>query len=586
MVSNGVSPRVWPVLLTLALLPACGDDSEASEDTGTNGESSSGTTNDPSSDDTTSVGGSTGIDDGSSGTTSDETTGGELPEPLVWQSDCVTAGYDLLRLHPDLQCTGIDVPLDWSTPDGDTIPVAALRIPAQTDTRVGTLWALDGGPGGSGLGYAIDEALIAEFTGAGWDVIIPPHRGTFSPLLECNVAFDSPQCRMELEAEWGEGLPHFNTLEAARDVGELIRREQLEGEPAVVYGISYGTYWGQFYASEFPTQANAIVLDSTVPTSIDITTQEYTVQSLAEQLLQACVDDAECGAQVGYASGAAFSQAVIDALDNGECGTGDPGAWEDSNHRFLLGQLINQRTARNYVPLLAALLARCDPALSTLANDAMGQLFGVGGGSLRPIEQFPFGRGLASDADPQGNGSPPPFDLMFSGPLQMVTIATSMLWAEADPTQVQLDTPNHFATLGFDSLMGTVAADWNELPKVEFEREFQSQTPMLVLNAHYDLQTPYPWAEIVAEQHGATLVGFSDGSHGVTGSGSGGKSLAGESCARAMMLAFMADPTAPVDTSCAEALPQVDVTLQRPDLAATSMAVFGTDDPWSLLPEL
>ena len=580
--------RFRPLLLSsLATLIACVNDSPA-EASGTEGATTSGGSS-TSTIDTTAADTSSGVGPDGSSSGGETTTGGEDPiEPLLWQTDCLASGYDLRRLHPDLECTAIEVPLDWDDPQGETIVVGAVRIPAATEQRVGTFWTLDGGPGGSGLGYPLDLGWRDEILQAGWDIIIPPHRGTFSPYLEC-ASFDylGADCRAELEAEWGDRLQHFNTVEAARDVGELIRCERRsEDEPVVVYGVSYGTYWAQFYAGEFPTQANAIVLDSAVPTDADLALEEYIVQDVAEQLLQACVDDPVCGARVGFESGEAFSAAVLQAFDDGDCGVGDVGLWEDSDFRLVFGQLMNSRTVRNYIPLMAAMLSRCDPALSEAVSNAANSLFGTLGAPVRPVERYPIGRALVDDHGPVADGNPPGFDQLFSGPLQSTVIATTMLAAEATPEQAELDAMNHFASLGFGTLMANIKASWGDLPKVEFDRDFVSQTPMLVLNAHYDLQTVFPWAEIVAQQHGAPLVEFADGQHGVTLSNTGGKSLEGESCARSVMLAFMEDPEAPIDDSCAEALPQIDVNLERTDLAGTSMAAFGTDDPWSLLPPL
>ena len=323
-----------------------------------------------------------------------------------------------------------------------------------------------------------------------------------------------------------------------------------------------------------------------MPTDADLALEEYIVQDVAEQLLQACVDDPVCGARVGFESGEAFSAAVLQAIDDGDCGVGDDGLWEDSDFRLVFGQLMNSRRVRNYIPLMAAMLSRCDPGLSDIVNNATNALFGSLGNQVKPVERYPIGRGLVDDHDPIANGTPPGFDQLFSGPLQSTVIATTMLTADATPEQAELDAMNHFASLGFGTLMANIKASWDDLPKVEFDRDFVSQTPMLVLNAHYDLQTVFPWAEIVAEQHGAPLVEFADGQHGVTMSNTGGKFGNGESCARSVMLAFMEDPEAPVDDSCAQSLPQIDVNLERPDLAATSTAAFGTDDPWSLLPPL
>lgn len=581
------------LLLSLTATLACSDDAAVSdteaeaETSGTTSPTTGPATTTSLSTTTQGTSGESGMDESSTG---DDTTGGgePPPDPLLWQADCEVASYDLARLHPDLECAAIEVPLDWDAPQGETIVVGALRIPTTAEDRIGTFWALDGGPGGSGLGYALDEGWHEEIRQAGWDIIIPPHRGTFSPLLSC-VSGDylAADCRAELDDEWGDGLQHFNTVQAARDVGEFIRRERLgEDEPVVVYGLSYGTYWAQFYAGEFPTQATAIILDSAVPTDADLALEEYLVQDIAEQLLQGCVDDPLCGPRVGFESGAAFSAAVIDALDDGECGAGDTGNWEDGNFRQTFGQLMNSRNVRNYIPLMAAMLTRCDPALSDTVNDAINGLFGQLGAPLRPTEHLPLGPTLVPDSGPLHDGSPPPFDSLFSGPLQSTVIATTMLTADATPAQAVLDARRHFASLDFGTLMARVQENWDDLPKVEFDRDFESQTPMLVFNAHYDLQTVFPWAEIVAAQHGAQLVEFADGQHGVTLSNTGGKTLAGESCAREIMLAFVEDPGAPVNDDCAGALPQIDVNLVRPDLAGMSMAAFGTEDPWSLLPPM
>lgn len=591
-VQCAVHLRTRTLLLSLLVASACGDDNSPAETDGGTGEGTSSTGSTSLSDTTT--GGSTttgsssesGVDE--SGSESSTTTGGEEPvEPLPWQTDCVVNGYDLSRLHPELECTSIEVPLDWDAPDGDTIQVGALRIPAATEERVGTFWALDGGPGGSGLGYPLDEGWREEIREAGWDIIIPPHRGTFSPLLECTSAPQSTDCRLQLESIWGDGLRHFNTVQAARDVGEFIRREQADDDDrVVVYGVSYGTLWAEVYAGQHPEQADAIILDSVLPANADTHLEEYLIQEVSEELLQACVDDPVCGPRVGFESGAEFSAAVIEAIDGGDCGAGDLGLWADSNIRLRFGQLMNLRHLRNYIPLLAAMLTRCDPALNDIVEDSSNALFGTLAASLRPVEQFPFGPGLTSDDEPLASG-PPPFDLLYSGPLSTVVVATTLLRSDADPPVVSADARNHFASLGFiDNIFIEIAANWGDLPKVEFDRDFVSQTPMIAFNADYDLQTVLPWAELVAEQHGIPLVRVADGAHGLTRSDTGGKSLDGESCARAIMLAFMDDPLAPVDDSCAQNLPPLDVNLERPDLANRSMTAFGTTDPWSLLPPL
>src|SRR4051812_25213506 len=55
-------------------------------------------------------------------------------------------------------CGGIDVPQDWNHPaNGKTFHIALIRVrSANQNNRVGSLVVNPGGPGGSGIGLAID----------------------------------------------------------------------------------------------------------------------------------------------------------------------------------------------------------------------------------------------------------------------------------------------------------------------------------------------------------------------------------------------------------------------------------------------
>jgi len=61
----------------------------------------------------------------------------------------------------DLECTQVEVPLDYADPDGRTISLAVLRRPAgDPERRIGVLLINPGGPGASGMEAA--AALSAE----------------------------------------------------------------------------------------------------------------------------------------------------------------------------------------------------------------------------------------------------------------------------------------------------------------------------------------------------------------------------------------------------------------------------------------
>ncbi len=570
--------RLDRLCVVLLLGSGCGDDGVPVEDSGTTDASTGSST-------TTSDAATTSSSEGSSESTSSgeeesSSSGEPPPPPLQWIDECNAHGVDLHVLHPDIECTSIEVPLDWNDPDGQQILVGALRVTSDVEPGAGQFWALDGGPGGSGLFFFLDTGFVDEVTQAGYDFVVPAHRGTLSPFLECPGHQPlSSTCREVLEQAWGDGLRHFNTRWAARDVGEMIARTQAElHEPTIVYGLSYGTYWAQFYAGEHPTQADAVILDSVVPTDGDLAQEEYLVQQRAEAMLQECVDDPVCGERVGFASGAEFSAAVIAAIDGGNCGAGDVGLWESTSWRYDFASLINTHRLRNYVPLVAALLERCDPELSLVARNGVNALLASTTSALRPADTMPIGKPLPSALGQL------PADLFGSMPLQGVVIGNTMILPDADPETAAADARRHFASLGFADLEVAADAVYGDLPEVDFDRAFVAEVPLLLVNGRYDVQTVLDWAEQVAAQHKQPLLEFPDGQHGLALTGTGGKYPDGSSCARKIMLDFAANPQQRIDASCLDELPEFDPTLAREDLVPLSMSAFGTEDPWSLLP--
>jgi hypothetical protein len=236
---------------------------------------------------------------------------------------------------------------------------------------------------------------------------------------------------------------------------------------------------------------------------------------------------------------------------------------------------------RNYVPLLGALLARCDPALTQIAVDGIDALWAASFADQRPIDALPLGWPPAA---PVRELFGIPFELYSSQPLQGIVMGTTMLLPGSDPDAAALAAMRHFATLGFGDWAANTNAAWGDLPDVEFDREFVTDLPLLILNARYDLQTVLPWAEQVASHQMQPLHEFADGQHALAFTGTGGKFPDGSPCARGLVLDFAADPQATVPADCVGELPQIDPNLVREDLQSISLEAFGTADPWSLLP--
>lgn len=188
---------------------------------------------------------------------------------------------------PGFDCATARVPLDYDRPGGQTTQIALARKPATDQAhRVGSVFLNPGGPGGSGVGFAFDfaEQFSASLQGK-FDVIGFDPRGVgdsdplhcFKDQGEAN-AFQAavpvfPYLR-EQERPYFDHYrslaslcqkndatiaKHMSTADVARDL-DLLRR--AVGDKKLTYlGFSYGTFLGNTYASLFPDNIRAMVID-------------------------------------------------------------------------------------------------------------------------------------------------------------------------------------------------------------------------------------------------------------------------------------------------------------------------------------
>lgn len=251
-----------------------------------------------------------------------------LPEP----SESVAAGEGLERFYGqdvdwsacrrNLECAEVEVPLDYTDPDGETITLSLLKVPAgNPDGRVGSLVVNPGGPGGSGIEFAANTGLYfgselrQAFDIVGFD---PRGVGESTPVdclpdeqLDEFVASDpDPDTREEVAAadrmieEFGRGCversgdlaAHVSTPEAARDID--IIRELLGDRRLTWFGASYGTFLGATYAELFPDRVGRMVLDAALDPSlgqVDMSlAQARGFEVALRAYVGACVDRGDC----------------------------------------------------------------------------------------------------------------------------------------------------------------------------------------------------------------------------------------------------------------------------------------------------
>ena len=185
------------------------------------------------------------------------------------------------------KCGLLEVPLDYAKPNGEKIKLAVSRVKHKgpDSSYQGPMLVNPGGPGGSGLIYAIFGDFVPNGGGDDYDWIgfDPRGVGASQPSLSCipdydgyNRPFYTP-ITPGLERTWlqrsksyaqacgrdgGRLLEHLTTVDSANDMESI--RKALRSEQINYYGFSYGTYLGQVYGTLFPNRFRRVVFDGNV----------------------------------------------------------------------------------------------------------------------------------------------------------------------------------------------------------------------------------------------------------------------------------------------------------------------------------
>ncbi|MCB5182335.1 alpha/beta hydrolase [Streptomyces antimicrobicus] len=221
--------------------------------------------------------------------TSAGTSPGSTGTALAWEKcprpDAAQGGGD--APGPQWQCATLKVPLDWSKPEGEQIPLALIRLPAKDQKRrLGSLVFNFGGPGGSGITTLPSAAKEYAALGERYDLVSfdPRGVGRSAPVLcendeQLDVYYaqdstpDTPaeekaltdaqrRYREACRRNSGKVLPFVGTENAARDLDAL--RKALGDAKLNYFGISYGTELGGVYAHLFPQNVGRAVFDAVV----------------------------------------------------------------------------------------------------------------------------------------------------------------------------------------------------------------------------------------------------------------------------------------------------------------------------------
>lgn len=188
-----------------------------------------------------------------------------------------------------MQCARMDVPMEWTRPNGRTFSLALYRVPARPapgHTKIGTLFVHPGGPGSSGadlLGLLIQQPmshrLLRHFDLVAWD---PRGIGESTPIPAiCRTSYFPTWTPSVGQFAWtdvarqaagiraasaraclrvnGGIYRHMGTNEVVQDLDAL--RSALGDEQLTFLGYSYGTRVGRVYAQRYPSRIRAMLLD-------------------------------------------------------------------------------------------------------------------------------------------------------------------------------------------------------------------------------------------------------------------------------------------------------------------------------------
>jgi pimeloyl-ACP methyl ester carboxylesterase len=203
-----------------------------------------------------------------------------VPPPIKW-GPC-SDQTKLPSFHA--QCGLLTVPLDYAHPGGAKVQIAVSRIrhTVPQSQYLGVILGNPGGPGAAGLGQSLESAFTPAGPYYDWIGFDPRGIGDSRPLISCPDANQpittqsyTPQNLAQLQT-WlsttkafarsctttGPLLAHLGTVDVARDMDSI--RVALGASKISYYGLSYGTYLGQVYATLFPQRVFRMILDSNI----------------------------------------------------------------------------------------------------------------------------------------------------------------------------------------------------------------------------------------------------------------------------------------------------------------------------------
>lgn len=435
----------------------------------------------------------------------------EAPDPALSDVYAQRIDWQPCEVDDEQDCGFLTVPVDYGDPEGETIDLALLRVPA-SGARVGSLVVNPGGPGAPGTTYAsLSRQVFREPLLRGYDIVGFDPRGTgrSAPVdclsdseLDDYLANDpSPDTATEVAdyedavlsfgercvANSGPVVGHVTTIEAARDMDVL--RSALGEEQLAYFGASYGTKLGATYAELFPDRVGRFVLDGAVDVSISAEQlgleQAAGFETALRAYVQNCLDSTDnCFLGDTVDEGLATIRGLLDDIDEQPLPAGDRELTVGNAFYGIITPLYN----RDYWFLLSTALASAlDGKGSALMNLADAYA------SRNPDGSY-------ADNSVEANYSINCLDDPSSVAFDEVP-STFADYEQASPTFGRVFAWSATSCRGIDVRSSEAA-----LPI-----DGAGAAPILVLGTTRDPATPFEWAEALAAQLDSGVLVERDG---------------------------------------------------------------------------
>jgi pimeloyl-ACP methyl ester carboxylesterase len=406
-------------------------------------------------------------------------------------------------------CATVAVPVDWKKPRGATTNLAVARLrAADPNARIGTLFINPGGPGGSGVDFALaGREVFSPDIVRRFDIIgIDPRGVARSHPVRCpGELYENPPSEfpdnaaqyanlLAFHKKLGEGcrrltgplFDHVDTASVARDFDAV--RAALGEKKISYYGVSYGTLIGQTYAEMFPGRLRAIVLDSNMDHSITralrfMATEAAGVEGSYREFAKWCGTSAACALR-GLDPIKVLDELMAKA-DRGEL------HFPDEPDVIL--------TPEDLAGGIQG--AMYDPAVWPPFSQDLAALRGSGSGNARASGAFA--------AEPVED----PFQAVFCNDWKLPV----RNFAQLDSYRAKLRKIAPHTRLNPLGWIAVSACQGYPLPTVNPQHRYDihGTPPILMTNSLWDPATVYPWAVNAARQiPAATLLTYDGVGHG------------------------------------------------------------------------